>query len=582
MKLSRVQRTSALTNKFFWRVNSLLLGVVFASQSVAIAEIDVSSLISLYDQGDYETALTKLKAASKAHLKRSPMVHYYLARTYLMNRQLMPAKTEYLKAYDLDAEGAVGKLALDALCELEKEPEKKKQYLNKLALLTSAKVGLSLRKSHIDFVLANGPAAKSGLKLLDEIVSIDGVATQDLDADSMTLLFRGKAGTTVPVIVKRQGQEVSCEVVRADVAMKVKPGSGAEASSGADKQLDEINLLEHSSKDDTEETAPAAVAAEKGSTKKGEVAGNRSVSRGALEHLERSRKLSLMVDEPSNSDNPVQLVMRAAALKAVAALQTDEIKAELLSKAKPLYDSALTLLNKRIAERPFESDLYAIRAHVYDANADYQKGIDEYDFLKQFGVVNPLFVYAKARDEDGLKHYQDAAADYLHYARMDSTEKSDSGSDSEKSRSSEEEVFKAKHSLVAITPISAALNLPNGSASGYLGAAGDYLNLSDNDKAVEVCSEGLQKNPGEPNLLLRRAEALFAKQDYQKALDDCNVAFNGLRTNIFGVAVDTELGAYALRAKIYRNLGRDREASMDEETCVIVSGTKTSKGKDGL
>jgi tetratricopeptide (TPR) repeat protein len=92
----------------------------------------------------------------------------------------------------------------------------------------------------------------------------------------------------------------------------------------------------------------------------------------------------------------------------------------------------------------------------------------------------------------------------------------------------------------------------------------------------------LQKNPGEPNLLLRRAEALCAKQDYQKALEDCNVAFNGLRANIFGVAVDTELGAYTLRAKIYRNLGRDREASMDEETCAIVSGTKTSKGKDGI
>jgi hypothetical protein len=573
-----VQRKSALTNKIFWRVNSLLLGVIIASQSTAIAEIDVSALISLYDHGDYETALTKLKAASKAHLKRNPMAHYYLARTYLMNRQLMPAKTEYLKAYDLDTEGAVGKLALDALCELEKDPEKKKQYVDKLALLTSARAGLALRKSHIDFILPSGPAAKSGLQLQDEIVSIDGVATQDLDTDSMSLLFRGKQGTTVPVVVKRKGTEVNCEVVRAEISMKVKPGAAADAGRGADKQLAEISLPEHSAKDDADESSPAT---SEGATKKADGIDKQSGPKGALEHLDRSRKLSRMIDEPSNSDNPVQLVMRAAALKAVAALQTDEIKAELLSKAKPLYDSALTLLNKRIAERPFESDLYAIRAHVYDANADYQKGIDEYNFLKQFGIDNPLFVYAKARDEDGLKHYEDAAADYLHYARMDSTEKSD-GVDGAKSKNSDEEAFKARHSLVAITPISAALNLPNGSASGYLGAAGDYLNLSDNDKAVEVCSEGLQKNPGEPNLLLRRAEALFAKQDYQKALEDCNVAFNGLRTNIFGVAVDTELGAYTLRAKIYRNLGRDREASMDEETCAIVSGTKTSKGKNGL
>jgi Flp pilus assembly protein TadD len=563
-----------LTNKIFWRVNSLLLGAFIASQSAAIAEGDVSALISLYDQGDYETALTKFKAASKSHLKHNPTVHYYLARTYLMNRQLAPAKTEYLKAYELDTEGAVGKLALDALCELEKDPEEKKQYVDKLALLTSARAGVALRKSRIDFILPKGPAASSGLQLQDEIVSIDGVATQDLDTDSMSLLFRGKQGTTVPVVVKRKGTEVNCEVVRAEISIKPK--------TAADTQLAEIALPEHSSKVVAEESS-SVVAAGADDEKKADGAERKSGPKGALEHLDRSRKLSHMIDEPSSSENPVQLVMRAAALKAVAALQTDEIKAELLSKAKPLYDSALALLNKRIAERPFESDLYAIRAHVYDANADYQKGIDEYDFLKQFGVDNPLFVYAKARDEDGLKHYQDAAADYLHYARMDMADKGEGGSDSDKSKNSEDEAFKARHSLVAITPISAALNLPNGSASGYLGAAGDYLNLSDNDKAVEVCSEGLQKNPGEPNLLLRRAEALFAKQDYQKALDDCNVAFNGLRTNIFGVAVDTEVGAYTLRAKIYRNLGRDREAAMDEETCAIVSGTKTtSKGKDGL
>ena len=126
-----------------------------------------------------------------------------------------------------------------------------------------------------------------------------------------------------------------------------------------------------------------------------------------------------------------------------------------------------------------------------------KKGIEEYNFLTQFGIDNPLFVYAKAKDEDGLKRYQDAAADYLHYARMDIAEKGDATVDSEKSKNSEEEAFKAKHSLVAITPISAALNLPNGSASGYLGAAGDYINLSENDKAVEICSEGLQKNPGD-------------------------------------------------------------------------------------
>ena len=367
-----------MTNKYLWRVSGLLLSAVIASQSAAVAETNLSSMISLYDQGDYETALTRLKTASKSHLKRNPTAHYYLARTYLMNRQLPPAKSEYLKAYDLDTEGSIGKLALDALCELEKDPEKKKQYLNKLTDLTSAKVGLILRKAHVDFLVANGPAAKSGMQLHDAIVSIDGVATQDLDSDSMTLLLRGKPGSPVSVVVKRKDAEVKCEIFRSDISLKVKPTGVSESSAGADKQLAEINLAKQSSQDEgavrastaSSSASPvnsaSALEAAEGPTRKDN-------GKSALEHLDRSRKLSRMIDEPNTSDNPVQLVMRAAALKAVAALQTDEIKAELLSKAKPLYDSALTLLNKRIAERPFESDLYAIRAHVYDANADYQK-----------------------------------------------------------------------------------------------------------------------------------------------------------------------------------------------------------------
>jgi membrane-associated protease RseP (regulator of RpoE activity) len=312
----------------------------------------LNEAIRAYSNGDYTSALKALTTGTETDLKDNALAHYYLARALLMNRKLDDARSEYAFAYGLDKTGGVGKLSLDALKSIASDEAKKKEYAHTLTALTEGIVGVTLGGGKIESVVPGGPAAKAGLKAGDEIVAVDSLQAKDLDDEGIRLLMRGTKGSSVKVQVKRGDKALTIEVVRDHITLPDKKPAVASAKIETDAHDLPVNLQSF-------ETLYA------------------------------------------NASEPVQLLMRAAALKAVASMQTGDLRDELMAKARPLYKDALELTNKNIAARPFDGSLYAVRAHVYDSSEEYQKAIDDYDFLAQLGMDNAAYLFAIAKDKDG-------------------------------------------------------------------------------------------------------------------------------------------------------------------------------------
>ncbi len=523
---------------------------IFSAAAQTVGEATLSRAVASYDQGDYVQAFNKLEAAVQADCKDNALAHYYFGRAALMNRKLKVARAEFEKGYAIDKAsgktGAVGKLCLDALQSIAAEAQKRSEYAQSLQSLTKDGVGIALHDHKIESAIAAGPAAKAGLKAGDQIVSVDSLSTKDLDDQAIAVLLRGDKGTVSRVSAQRNGKDTTYDVVREPLASLAEHNKEAALA----KRTQSTSASNKSAS--IESDKPASGESNKSTSSESD----NSASSGAADQ-EALTNAATFEAIYAKASEPVQLLMRAAALKAVANMQTPELKQELSAKALALYKEALELTNKRIAARPQDGGLYALRAHIYDSSDQYQKAIGDYDFLAQMGLDNPLFFYARARDRDGLKQYREAAEDYLVYAR-----------------SAEAAGFQDEKKITGFLPLGAAENLFSiDHLSGYVGAASDYLTLSEDDKVIEVCTEALSKSPEEPRLLLQRAEAFSDKKDYAKALADCNIAFDGLQNKyLFGVPIDTEIGAYKLRAKIYRGLGRDKDASMDEQAVEIISG----------
>src|SRR5690606_37459197 len=54
--------------------------------------------------------------------------------------------------------------------------------------------------------LKDTPAAKSGIKAEDKIISIDGTSTKDMSIDTAVGLIRGERGTSVTFTILREGE----------------------------------------------------------------------------------------------------------------------------------------------------------------------------------------------------------------------------------------------------------------------------------------------------------------------------------------------------------------------------------------
>ena len=122
-------------------------------------------------------------------------------------------------------------LAISALCCVTLCVACEKQIVNPFPSdYVGVGVELTMREENPVVVraIAGGPAATAGLQPDDQLVEIDHTSTNGLNLADVVVKLRGAEGSSVHVLLRRQGQPLSTNIVR--TAMK-KTGDDYAASS---------------------------------------------------------------------------------------------------------------------------------------------------------------------------------------------------------------------------------------------------------------------------------------------------------------------------------------------------------------
>ncbi len=92
--------------------------------------------------------------------------------------------------------------------------------------------------------LSKSPALKAGIKAGDEILAINGQSTQAMNMESVSKLIRGKAGTPITLLLRRQGQNnFEVKLTRANIEV---PTVSYTLEQEGDQRIGYIRLAEFS------------------------------------------------------------------------------------------------------------------------------------------------------------------------------------------------------------------------------------------------------------------------------------------------------------------------------------------------
>jgi carboxyl-terminal processing protease len=81
-------------------------------------------------------------------------------------------------------------------------------------------IGMKDNKLVIIAPLEDTPAEEAGLKADDEIISIDGTSTKGMDVKEAANLIRGKKGTKVKLLIRRNAKDKVYEITRDEIKIK--------------------------------------------------------------------------------------------------------------------------------------------------------------------------------------------------------------------------------------------------------------------------------------------------------------------------------------------------------------------------
>jgi carboxyl-terminal processing protease len=81
-------------------------------------------------------------------------------------------------------------------------------------------IGVKENKLVVIAPIEDTPAARAGLKSNDEIISIDGHSAQGMSVKDGASYIKGEKGTSVKLLIKREGKEIPFVVVRDEIKLK--------------------------------------------------------------------------------------------------------------------------------------------------------------------------------------------------------------------------------------------------------------------------------------------------------------------------------------------------------------------------
>ena len=108
-------------------------------------------------------------------------------------------------------------LAMSAMCCAALSAACEKQLINPFpSNYVGVGVELTMREESPVVVraIAGGPAATAGLQPEDQLIEIDHMSTNGLNLADVVVKLRGAEGSSVHVMLKRQGQALSTQIVR--------------------------------------------------------------------------------------------------------------------------------------------------------------------------------------------------------------------------------------------------------------------------------------------------------------------------------------------------------------------------------
>ena len=85
-------------------------------------------------------------------------------------------------------------------------------------------IGVSIGNKDSSIIITNVmsgyEAQRKGLRIGDEIISIDGIDLKGVKLDLVHRLVRGKSGTNLKMIIQRDEQQITFDLVREDIILK--------------------------------------------------------------------------------------------------------------------------------------------------------------------------------------------------------------------------------------------------------------------------------------------------------------------------------------------------------------------------
>lgn len=317
------------------------------------------------------------------------LVHFTRGKDLLMQRKLAAARAEF-ESGSLSAnwlpERKLCLYALSAVTPTQNEVNwlgitvpfgPKSPILKQFTKLTQGRTGMDVKDGAVILFVDNSPAAASGLKIADKLITIDGCSTSGLTHDEVVFLLRGPINSKANIAISRNGVQYNFAIKRAAIPLT------------GDTSLDTATEIE----------------------------AREGVATGLARPFVGGAN-SAQADYYASQINGTT----ATGNRARGDLYQE---AKQYAKAKAAYEKALQIATQELQIDPFVSENWFRRGVIFRSKGDYASAVKDFDLAYDLGFARsgPLmaslfYAYRALTFSDGGQR-DNAIKDYTEYLKIE-------------------------------------------------------------------------------------------------------------------------------------------------------------------